>query len=396
MIVPNHLPFNDAPLKIAIVVGEDSGDLLGADLVKAFQAQFSSIEFMGIAGPQMQKLGVDSIYEMDQLSVIGIWAILKRLPKLLRLRKSLTEKIIHWQPDLFIGIDAPEFNLDLEKKLKISGIKTVHYVSPSVWAWREKRIFKIKSAVDYMLTLFPFETAIYNQHNIPVTCVGHPLAKMLALEPDVSLARRELKINLDAKVLAILPGSRGSEIKFLGELFIEVAGKLTQSDKTLVVVVPLVNERRTRQFKEILSRIQKSHYPQLKIQLVAGQSRQVMCAADVVLLASGTATLEAMLLKKPMIVAYKVSAFGFMIYKKLLTINHFSLPNLLMSKPKVLELMQQDATIEKVAFATQEALKNGLSVSMKEEYRDIHESLKLGGGERAVSSLSEFFQLKGG
>lgn len=377
-------------LKIALVAGESSGDLLGADILKAFKEKFPEADFLGIAGPSMQQQGCKSLYPMDELAVIGIWAILKRLPRLLKMRKQLAQQIVQWQPDLFIGVDAPEFNLGLEQILKKQGIKTVHYVSPSVWAWREKRIFKIKSGVDFMLTLFPFEIAIYNQHEIPVSCVGHPLATMLPLEPETAKARQALGLIPEAKILAMLPGSRGSEIKYLGKLFIETAQRLKTADPTLQIVVPLINQRRKDQFIELL----KNTAPKLTLTLIDKRSREVMCAADAILLASGTATLEAMLLKKPMVVAYKVSALSYAIYRRLIKLKHFSLPNLLTKQPLVPELIQDKATVDSLTKEVTNQLNSGLPTSQLEEYQRIHESLRLGAGNKAVEALTSHFKLK--
>jgi len=376
-------------LRIAIVAGESSGDILGTDLINAFKEKFPNAEFIGIAGSGMQAAGCKSVFPIEELSIIGIWAILKRLPRLLKLRKNLAEQIIKWKPDIFIGIDAPEFNLGLELKLKRAGIKTVHYVSPSVWAWREKRIFKIKQAVDYMLTLFPFEQDIYQQHQIPVSCVGHPLAEMLPLDPDTEAARVKLNLHPEAKILAMLPGSRGSEIKFLGQLFIETASRLKAGNPDLVIVVPLVNEKRRAQFERLIEETN----PELNLQLVDGKSREVMCAADAILLASGTATLEAMLLKKPMLVAYKVSPLSYAIYSRLMKIKHFALPNLLAKEPLVKELIQDDAIVDALTNEAALLLNRGLSEQQQAEYIEIHKSLRLGGGEKGVADLVAFFDL---
>jgi lipid-A-disaccharide synthase len=305
------------------------------------------------------------------------------------MRKNLTQQIIDWQPDLFIGIDAPEFNLGLEVKLKAQGIKTVHYVSPSVWAWREKRIFKIKAGVDYMLTLFPFETDIYNRHDIPVSCVGHPLAKMIPLEPETSAARQALGLSNNSKVLAMLPGSRGSEIKYLGQLFIETAVRLKSQQPDLQIVVPLINERRRAQFMQLV----EATAPDLNIILIDKRSREVMCAADAIMLASGTATLEAMLLKKPMLVAYKVSALSYAIYSRLIKLQYFSLPNLLTKEPMVPELIQDEATVDNLAKEISIQLETGLPEHQLDEYLSIHNALKLGAGEKAVKELTRHFNL---
>ena len=376
-------------LRIAIVAGESSGDILGSDLLKSFIEKYPQAIFMGIAGPAMQKQGCRSLFAIDELSIIGIWAIMRRLPRLLSIRKKLTKQIIDWNPDLFIGIDAPEFNLGLEARLKKAGIKTVHYVSPSVWAWREKRIFKIKSAVDYMLTLFPFEMEIYQQHNIPVSSVGHPLAEMLPMEPDTQKARAKIGLNSENKILAILPGSRGSEIKYLGPLFINTAARLKADDPGLQIVVPLINEKRKQQLKAIVETL----HPGMDIIYIDGQSRDVMCAADAVLLASGTATLEAMLLKKPMLVAYKFSAFTHAIYSRLMKIDRFALPNLLTKSPLVPELIQNDATVDALIKEIKVQLATGLSDDQRQEYLRIHQGLRLGGGKKAVDDLVDHFRL---
>ncbi len=379
--------------RIGIVVGEPSGDLLGSELVKALKVKFPDAEMAGIAGPQMQEQGVVSWYPMEQLAVIGIWAILKRLPQLLKLRKTTAKRFIDWQADLVIGIDAPEFNLGLEHKLKAASITTVHYVSPSVWAWREKRIHKIKQAVDLMLTLFPFELKVYQEHGISAACVGHPLAEMLPIETDTKAARSQLSLadnpEQTSKVLAILPGSRGSEIKFLGELFLQVAERLQQEQPQLCILVPYANDKRKAQLERLIAQ-----HPNLNLTLVKQQSRTVMAAADSVLLASGTATLEALLLKKPMTVAYKVSSFSYAIYSRLVKITHFALPNLLLNNAPVPEFMQDQATFDNIYDSVKSQLNDGLSAELKQAYIELHQSIKLGGGEAAATAIAEFMETK--
>lgn len=382
-----------APIRIAVIAGEASGDILGASLLHALKKRLPDVQFEGIAGPRMQNEGCEELAPMERLSVMGIVAILKRLPELLRLRNRLRTHWLSRKPDVFIGIDAPEFNLKLEEFLRQGGVPTVHFVSPSVWAWRKKRIFQIKRAVDKMLILFPFEQAIYDAHEIPASFVGHPLADAYPIRPDVAAARSELGIAHDAKVLAVLPGSRGSELKFLSEPYIQAMQLLAKRDASLRFVVPLVNDKRRQQFEHALQTFGK--VPNLH--LIDGQSATVMTAADAVLLASGTATLEAMLLKKPMVVGYRVSGFSYFIFKRLLTINRFSLPNLLADKNLVPELIQQDCTPQNLAESIwrQLQLPAAEKQALIHRYTDIHQILRCNAGERAAEAIVELLKAKG-
>ena len=378
---------SQGPLKIAIVAGESSGDNLGTDLLKALKEQYPDAEFKGIAGPGMQAQGCESWYAMDELAVIGVWAILKKLRYFINMRKELAQKIIDWQADLFIGIDAPEFNLDLEGMLKEKGIPTVHYVSPSVWAWRKKRIHKIKANVDLMLTLLPFEEAIYHEHNIPVCCVGHPLAEQFAMEPDATEAMAQLNVSPLDQTLAVLPGSRMSEIEHLGHLFLEVIAKLQEDNPSLKVNVACANERIQNKLQEFIDGMENPPVADLHL----GKSREIMLSSSVILVASGTATLEALLCKRPMIVAYKVSALSYAIYSRLVNIKHFSLPNLLSDVPIVPELIQGDATVEAIEAEVNRALKYGMTPQLRNDYDRIHESLRQGGGVTATKAIKEQF-----
>lgn len=383
----------NAPIRIAVIAGEASGDILGASLLHALNKRLPTVQFEGIPGPRMQKEGCVELAPMERLSVMGIVAILKRLPELLRLRKRLRDHWLHSKPDVFVGIDAPEFNLKLEELLRQGGVTTVHFVSPSVWAWRKKRIFQIKRAVDKILILFPFEQTIYDTHQIPAHFVGHPLADAYPITPDVAAARAELGIASDAKVLAVLPGSRGSELKFLSEPYIKAMQLLAKRDASLHFIVPLVNDKRRQQFEQALQAF--GNVPNLH--LIDGQSATVMTAADAVLLASGTATLEAMLLKKPMVVGYRVSGFSYFIFKRLLTINRFSLPNLLADENLVPELMQQDCTPEKLAESVwrQLQLSEAEKHALINRYTAIHQTLRCNAGERAADAIVELLQQKG-
>lgn len=375
---------------IVIVAGEVSGDKLGAGLIKQLKKHYPTARFSGIGGDEMLALGLESEYAMDRLSIMGIGAIIKRLPELLAVRKKL---IKIWsetrRPDCFIGIDAPEFNTGLELALKNNGIKTIHYVSPSIWAWRPSRIKKIKRAVDHMLTLFPFENAIYEKNNVAVTCVGHPMADEIPKSYNSAFVRQQLGLTQNKKIVALLPGSRGSELKFLAPLFAEAANNLYQKEPQIEFVTALANQKCAELFKQALS-----IYPQLPITFIVKQSREVMMAADVVLLASGTATLEAALLKKPMVVSYKVSTFSYYIFTWLSVLTHYALPNLLVAEPFIEEYLQQQATSENLSRGILNLLNaNGnqqQELSLK--YQQLHQSLQLGGSEKAASVVVDVIE----
>ena len=288
------------PTVFAMVAGEASGDILGADLIRALKTQFPNAIFEGIGGPKMQAEGFQSLFEMDRLSVMGFVEPLKRLPELLSIRRSIVERYLVQKPAVFIGIDSPDFNSGIEQRLHRAGVKTVHYVSPSVWAWRQGRIKKIKKSVDLMLCLLPFEAGFYKQHQVPVRFVGHPLAGQMAEQPDTQAARSRLGLNPDRPVLCIMPGSRSGEVELLGELFLDTACAVqAQLGTDLQLVIPAANQARYQQISDILSTKQG-----LSVELLMQNSHLAMEAADAVLLASGTTALEAMLLKKPMVVSY--------------------------------------------------------------------------------------------
>ncbi len=326
--------------KIAIIAGESSGDILGAGLIEKLKEKYPWLKVEGIGGPLMQANGCQSLYPMERLSVMGIVPILKRLPELLKMRKQLAKRWKKSPPDLFIGIDAPEFNIGLAKKLKAVEIKTIHYVSPSVWAWRPKRIVKIKKAVDLMLCLFPFEQAIYQKHAIDNFCVGHPLADQIPLESDQVKARQKLNLAQDRRYICVMPGSRGSELKFLSDDFLKATKLINQFYPDIGFIAPMANKVRREQFEKAIA--EQTDLP--KIELIDGQSREAMAASDLILMASGTATLEAMLIKRPMVVAYKVGALSYKIFKQLLVIDTFAIPNLLSGETLVPEAIQHECT----------------------------------------------------
>lgn len=376
--------FVKLPLRIGIVVGETSGDLLAADLCKELKRRQIPFSVSGIAGPELQQQGVRSLFPMERLSVMGLGEILKQLPQLLRCRREITEYFIAHPPDVFIGVDAPEFNLDLEKKLKNHGIRTLHYVSPSVWAWRRWRLKKIAKAVDLMLCLFPFEKCFYEEHDIPVQFVGHPSADEIPCTIDSLAARKTLGLPESAAIIAILPGSRRNEINYLGELFLKTAQRCYQQNPKLVFVVAMVNQEREQQFMQLAKQIT----PNLPLQLVRGQSRQVMTAANVVLLASGTATLEAMLLKKPMVVAYRMSKLSYWMAKLLIKVDYIALPNLLAKKLLVPEFIQEKANVDNLSQALLYYLNNADIVSkLEKEFLVLHQQLRCHASKQAVDAV---------
>lgn len=376
--------FVKLPIRIGLVVGETSGDLLAADLLSELKRRQIPFTVEGITGPAVQLQGAHALFSMERLSVMGLGEILKQLPQLLRCRQQITAYFIAHRPDVFIGVDAPEFNLDLEKKLKKQGIRTVHYVSPSVWAWRRWRLKKIAKAVDLMLCLFPFEKRFYQEHQIPVRFVGHPFADEISLDTDTLAARKTLGLPESAQIIALLPGSRRNEINYLGQLFLETAQHCYQQNTKLVFVVAMVNEEREQQFLQLASKVA----PKLPLQLIRGKARHVMAAANVVLLASGTATLEAMLLKKPMVVAYRMSTLSYWMAKILIKVDYISLPNLLANKLLVPEFIQEKASVENLSLALFYYLNNPDSVSkLKKEFLVLHQQLRCHASKQAVDAI---------
>jgi lipid-A-disaccharide synthase len=370
-------------LRIGIVAGEASGDILGAGLIAALQKRFDTVEIEGIAGPRMQALGAHSLFPMERLSVMGLMEPLKRLPELLKIRRMLREHFITDPPDLFVGIDSPDFNLSLEESLKSAGISTVHYVSPSVWAWRRGRIKKIARAVDHMLTLLPFEASFYREHQLPVTFVGHPLADEIPLQVDTQAAREALGFMHDEQIIALLPGSRGGEVRLLGPLFLQTARWCFQRRPQLKFVLPAANAQRLSEL-----RAQLADYAELPITLLDGNSQRALAAADAVLIASGTATLETMLFKKPMVVAYKMGALSYAIFSRMLHTPWVSLPNLLAQRDLVPEILQDAATPEALGAALLEYFDDPVSGDqLVREFDDLHQQLRRNASERAADAV---------
>lgn len=331
-------------MRIGIVAGESSGDILGAGLIRAIRARVPEARFTGVAGPLMQAAGCEALYPAETLSVMGLAEVLKHLPRLLVVRRALRKRFLADPPDVFIGIDSPDFNLGLEQRLRQAGIPTVHYVSPSVWAWRPRRVFKVGRAADLTLALLPFEPPFYAQHGFKAEFVGHPLADALAPPADRDALRAELHLPREARVVALMPGSRFTEVERLGPLFLDTAQWLAQREPELRFAIPAA----TPALNQLLKRLVRTYAPDLQITLVEGHSRDVLGAADAVLLASGTATLEAMLIGCPMVVAYRLAALSHAIVRgfRLLKIPYVALPNLLAGRELVPEFLQSRATAE--------------------------------------------------
>jgi lipid-A-disaccharide synthase len=369
----------------AIVAGEASGDILGANLIRALKQLFPDAIFEGIGGPQMQAESFKSLYEMDRLSVMGLVEPLKRLPELLRIRRNIVRRYSNNRPAVFIGIDSPDFNSGIEQRLHRAGVKTVHYVSPSVWAWRQGRIKKIKKSVDLMLTLLPFEADFYRQHQVPVCFVGHPLAQQFGGKPDKNSACTELGIDPQRPVLCIMPGSRSSEVELLANLFLDAAEVVRQTwNADIQLVIPAANQARYQQVEEILG-----HRPNLNILLLQQQSHLAMEAADVVLLASGTTALEAMLLKKPMVVSYRFGAWTYKLLSRLIKTPYASIPNLLANKMLVPELIQDDASVDNLSAAVIDAFDADRRELLQVEFARLQEQLAVDSGAVAAGAISE-------
>lgn len=366
-------------LRVALVAGEASGDILGSGLMQALKQRHPDIEFIGVGGPRMQAEGQQSHFPMERLAVMGLVEVLGRLRELLRRRKDLVQMLIAAKPDVFIGIDAPDFNLNIELKLRRAGIRTVHYVSPSVWAWRQKRVLKIKEACDLMLALFPFEARFYEEHAVPVRFVGHPLANTISLEADRAGARERLGLPQGASVVALLPGSRGGEVGKLGALFLDTAQRLLQDRPGLRFVLPCASPERRVQIEEMLAG------RDLPVQLLDGASHEALAACDAVLIASGTATLEALLYKRPMVVAYKVAPMTYRILKRLVKSPYISLPNLLAGRLLVPELIQDAATPDALAMTLLPLLDDG-SVQTK-SFDAIHRALRQDASVQAAEAV---------
>ena len=357
--------------EIGIVAGEASGDLLGSLLMRALQEHGIDAGFVGIAGPKMQARGAQSWFAMETLAVRGYIEALSNIRKILAIRRQLKQRFLNEPPRLFIGVDAPDFNLGLEARLKRAGVPTVHFVSPSIWAWRRGRIRKIRRAVSHMLTIFPFEEAIYAQAGIPATYVGHPLAYALPPEPDRKAARLRLGLQPGGEYVVLMPGSRQSELKHLADTFIEAAKRLHQQRPNLSFLVPMVSRETRRQFEVALYRCQAEELP---IRILFGHAHDALQAADAAMIASGTATLEAALLKCPHVLSYKVPWLTYQIMKRQAYLPYVGLPNILAKRLVVPELIQKQATPEALAEATLHLLQDAAA---REAMIEAFEAIRL-------------------
>jgi lipid-A-disaccharide synthase len=360
------------PLRVGIIVGEASGDLLGAGLISELQKQFPQLQFEGVLGPKLCALGGRQLFDMQRLAVMGIVDPLKRLPELLSMRRQLIKHFTENPPDVFFGIDAPDFTLGIEKALRKKNIKAVHYVGPSVWAWRQGRIKGIKKSVDLMLTLFPFEKDFYDKHGVPAVTVGHSLADSIPMEVDREAARKQLGLN-DAPTLAILPGSRMSEVSHMAALYLQAAQKLKQKLPHLQFVVPLASSKVAEKFHTIKDEVA----PELEVTCIDGQAQCAMIASDAVLITSGTATLEAALVKRPMLVAFKAGWLSAAIVRRMYKLPYFSLPNIILGEHFVTELFQEQATVENIVPEVLKLFESKeYQAQVQKKFSTIHKALK--------------------
>ncbi len=379
------------PPRVGIVAGEASGDLLGSHLIKALRARCPDIEFVGIAGPKMIAAGARSLFPMEKLSVNGYVEVLRHLPEILGIRRKLRRALLADPPDLFIGIDAPDFNLTLEAGLKTRGIPTLHYVSPSIWAWRGERIKKIARAVTHMLVVFPFEEAIYRQAGIPVSYVGHPLADMLPDNPDRGEMRERLKLSIEQPILALLPGSRVGELMQHAQLFVDTARLIHAQHPEVGFLVPLVS----RATRAIFERALYGGDTLLPVRIMVGHADYAMAAADAVLVASGTATLEAALLKRPMVITYRVPKLTAYIMRRQAYLPWVGLPNILANRDVVPELVQENATPEKLAAALLDLLADeDKRRAIEAEFTRQRASLQCNTAERMAEAVLPYLERK--
>ncbi|WP_348827079.1 lipid-A-disaccharide synthase [Halomonas sp. RT37] len=371
--------------RVYLVAGELSGDILGASLMRALKARHPEVAFRGLGGPRMIAEGLESLYPLETLSVMGLVEVIKHLPELIRVRRTLRRDALDWEPDIMVGIDAPDFNLGLERQLRESGVTTAHYVSPSVWAWRQGRVKGIARSVDAMLTFLPFEAAFYVKHRVPVAFVGHPLADELPLVNDRRATREALGIAADARVLALLPGSRRNEIRFMGETFLEAAERLVKARPGLAVVIPAATPERRQELEALLAA-----RPALAacVSLLDGQAREAMVASDLVLLASGTAALEAMLCHRPMLVGYRMAPMTHRIARLMVKTEWISLPNLIARESLVPELIQDEASSEAIATRLGELLDDEAArTALEARFAAMHEGLQRDASRRAAEAI---------
>ncbi|ANF56944.1 lipid-A-disaccharide synthase [Halotalea alkalilenta] len=370
------------PLKVFVVAGELSGDVLGAGLLRELKRRYPGASFRGIGGPRMIAAGLESLAPLERLSIMGLVEVLKHLPGLIQLRRMLRKEALDWRADVMVGIDAPDFNLGLERQLREVGIRTVHYVSPSVWAWRQGRVEGIRRAVDLMLTFLPFEAAFYREHGVPVRFIGHPLADELPLDDDASSARRALGIEHTGPLLAMLPGSRHNEVRLMLPVYLETLALLRQRQPALRAVLPAASPARRAEIEALLDEQARE-----AITLIDGDAALAMVAADAVLLTSGTSALEAMLCHRPMVVAYRMAPITHWIAQRVVKTEWISLPNLIARETLVPELIQHDATAPRIA-ALLEPLLTDPQQALRERFARMHAELALGASASAADAVA--------
>ena len=388
----NSLSIKDSPT-IAIIAGEVSGDILGAGLIHALKARYPHAKFIGIGGERMIAEGFETLFDMEELSVMGLVEVLKHLPRLLKIRRSIIEQLSALKPDIFIGIDAPDFNLDVELKLKQQGIKTIHYVSPSVWAWRQKRVYKIAAATNLVLAFLPFEKAFYDRFNVPCRFIGHTMADAIPLKPNREEACQLLNLDSTQRYVAMLVGSRGSEVEFLSEPFLQTAQLLHQRYPDVKFLVPLINQKRRQQFEQIKQRVA----PELDMILLDGNARAAMITAEATLLASGTAALEAMLCKSPMVVGYRMKPFTYFLAKRLVKTQYISLPNLLADEMLVPELIQEDCNPTNLAEKLSLYLSEDKSAVQNrhvllQRFAELHQRIQCNADQQAAQAVIDLLE----
>ena len=375
----------DAPLTIGVVAGEASGDLLGSHLIKALRAHLPRAQFVGIGGPRMQAAGLDALYPMEKLAVRGYAEVLRHYLEIAGIRRRIAARFLADPPALFVGVDAPDFNLGLEARLKAAGIPTAHFVSPSIWAWRGGRMPKIRRAVSRMLVIFPFEREIYERAGVPVTYVGHPLAETIAPRLDQAEAREQLRIPVAAKVIALLPGSRVSELEQMATLFVETAAQIAAVVPDIQFLVPLVNRPTREKFEAALY---SREGPELNITLLFGHAQDAMAAADVVLAASGTATLEAALVGRPVVIAYRMPRLSWWLMKDRGYQPYVGLPNILAGEFVVPEFLQDEATADNLSQAVLNLMFDAtVRARLAERFAAIAETLRQNSAERIAEGL---------
>ena len=374
-----------ADLRIGIVAGEPSGDFLAAELIKAIRKNQPAVKVEGIGGKKLREAGCDILFPLEKLAVMGLVEVLGNIRELITIRRTIAKHFIRNPPDVFIGVDAPDFNLALERNLRKRGIKTIHYVSPTVWAWRTYRVQKIRQAVDLVLSVFPFEPNFFKQHAVPIKYVGHPLADQIDLKPDKEGACRRLGISPDRLTVAILPGSRRAELDRLLPPFIETAAWLHARHDGIQFVSNVLDDLAERQ---VIAQVEQRNLSNLHLKIFKNRMADVLASANVALLASGTVTLEALLHKVPMVVAYKMNSLTFWLVRKLVKVNFISLPNLLAGGKLVPEFFQSDCRADILGQGIQNWIDNPASIALlSEKFTELHESLRLNASENAAEAV---------